>query len=173
MGETKKVGLTGRFGSRYGVGIRKRVLKTESAQRKKHQCPVCEKINVKRTAAGIFECNSCGNKFAGGAFIPETLTGKLVKKMISQKKFSEQEFKALEEIEETLNKEKELEKEAKKEIKEKTEKKPETKKEKKEIKEKQAIKEAKKEIKKSKEKNKTVKKDKTKSFKKTEKEKKK
>jgi large subunit ribosomal protein L37Ae len=115
MSETKKVGLTGRFGSRYGVGIRKRVLKTEKLQRKKHQCPVCEKINVKRTAAGIFECNSCGNKFAGGAFIPETLTGKLVKKMISQKKFSEQEFEVLEELEKKINKENEGKSEHKKE----------------------------------------------------------
>jgi len=103
MGKTKKVGLTGRFGSRYGVGIRKRVLKTEKTQKIKHECPKCGKENMKRNAAGIFECRYCKNKVAGGAFVPETLTGKLVRKMISQKKFSAQEFEALQQAQEEAN----------------------------------------------------------------------
>ena len=33
MANTKKVGTSGRYGSRYGVGIRKRVVKTEAKQK--------------------------------------------------------------------------------------------------------------------------------------------
>lgn len=125
MGETKKVGLTGRFGSRYGVGIRKRVLKTEILQKRKHECPKCGKENMKRTAAGIFECKFCENKVAGGAFVPETLTGKLVRKMISQKKFSAQEFEALQQEQEKLNFEPEEEHKKDSEHKEHKKEKPE------------------------------------------------
>jgi len=87
MAETKKVKSTGRFGTRYGVGIRKRILKVEAKQKQKHKCPSCGFKKVKRTAAGIFECNKCGAKFAGGAYFPETMSGQVVNKMISQKSF--------------------------------------------------------------------------------------
>ncbi len=123
MSKTKKVGLTGRFGSRYGVGIRKRLLKTEKLQRQKQECPNCGKKNVKRLAKGIFQCNSCGFKFAGGAYIPETLTGKLVKKMVLQKKFSAQEFQELEQLEQTLLNEEQKRKEKTKAKKSKSSKK--------------------------------------------------
>jgi len=84
---TKKVKRTGRFGSRYGVGIRKRLLKIESEQFAVHNCPECGAPKVKRKAPGIFECRKCGYEFAGGAYVPETLAGSIVKKMVSQKSF--------------------------------------------------------------------------------------
>jgi large subunit ribosomal protein L37Ae len=87
MGNTKKVGSTGRFGSRYGVGIRKRILKVEKNQNQKHTCPSCGKNKVTRKAKGIFKCK-CGHTFAGGAYLPETLSGKIIKKVVSQKKFA-------------------------------------------------------------------------------------
>lgn len=85
---TKKVYSTGRFGSRYGVGIRKRVIKVEARQRAKKKCPECKLGNLKRRAAGIYFCSKCEKEFAGGAYVPETMTGSLIKKMVSQKKFS-------------------------------------------------------------------------------------
>ena len=112
MGETKKVASTGRFGSRYGVGIRKKVLKVESIQFQKKVCPNCGSNNVKRKSAGIFFCNKCSHKFVGGAYLPKTLTGKIISQMVSQKKFAPKE---LEEIsspkEETTEKIEEPEKE--------------------------------------------------------------
>lgn len=100
MGETKKVKSAGRLGSRYGVGIRKRLLKIEAKQQRRYECPFCGFKRVKRKAAGIFACGKCHAKFAGGAYLPETLPGSIIKKTVAQKAFSN---KALgEEIEKTL-----------------------------------------------------------------------
>ena len=54
MGNTKKVRTAGRFGSRYGVGIRKRLLKVEDKQEKNYACPFCGFKKVKRKAAGLY-----------------------------------------------------------------------------------------------------------------------
>ncbi len=88
MGRTSKVYSTGRFGVRYGVGIRKRVIKVEAQQKDRKKCPFCGLSKLKRKAAGIFSCEKCGKEFAGGAYFPETMTGSLIKKMVSQKRFS-------------------------------------------------------------------------------------
>ncbi len=87
MSSTKKVKSAGRFGSRYGVGIRKRVIKVESRQKKAGECPACGYLKVKRVAAGIFLCRKCAARFSGGAYYPQTLTGKIVGKMVTQKSF--------------------------------------------------------------------------------------
>jgi len=87
MKKTKKVKSTGRFGSRYGVGIRKRVVKVEEKQNRKVICPFCKFKKIKRQAAGLFECRKCGAQFTGGAYESETLIGKTIKKMVSQKSF--------------------------------------------------------------------------------------
>ncbi len=84
----KKVSSAGRYGARYGLGIRKRIIKIEDKQKLQEPCPRCGFRKVKRTAAGIFLCKKCNAKFAGGAYFPSTLTGKIVGKMISQKSFS-------------------------------------------------------------------------------------
>ncbi len=70
--KTKKVGVTGRFGARYGSTIRKRVKAIEEKSRALHKCPRCQSIKVKRIAVGIWQCKKCGLKFAGGAYEPET-----------------------------------------------------------------------------------------------------
>ena len=84
---TKKVHTTGRFGSRYGVGIRKRVLKVELKQKVKNECPFCGYQKIKRQAKGIFVCRKCGSKFAGGTYTPSTLAGNIIRRMVHQKKF--------------------------------------------------------------------------------------
>lgn len=68
--KTKKVGAAGRFGSRYGKKIGVNFSKVEKFKSEKWQCPSCLKKTVKRGAAGIWCCRSCGHKFAGKAFKP-------------------------------------------------------------------------------------------------------
>jgi len=87
MGNTRKVKSTGRFGARYGVGIKKRVLKVEEKQRNLLACPFCGFKKIKRIAAGLFICKKCEAKFTGGAYESETLVGKTIKKMVNQKSF--------------------------------------------------------------------------------------
>ncbi len=87
MGDTKKVKHAGRFGARYGRGVRSRIIKIEAKQRQLHECPKCGFKRVKRISTGIYQCKKCGFKFAGGAFTPETMSGKIVKKMTKQRSF--------------------------------------------------------------------------------------
>ena len=70
MGRTKKVGIAGRFGSRYGKKIRTNVIAVEKELRKPHPCPECMKKTLKRVSAGIWECKKCGTKIAGKAYRP-------------------------------------------------------------------------------------------------------
>ncbi len=80
MGRTKKVGTTGRFGTRYGATTRKRVRKVEQTLKIKHMCPSCDTPKVKRVSIGIWECTFCGYRFSGGSWAPETSGGKIVQR---------------------------------------------------------------------------------------------
>ncbi|MFQ6136177.1 MAG: 50S ribosomal protein L37ae [Candidatus Hydrothermarchaeales archaeon] len=70
--KTKKAGPAGKFGSRYGMRLRKRYAEIDRKMRKLHKCPSCQKIGVKRVASGIWQCRKCGAKFTGGAYLPKT-----------------------------------------------------------------------------------------------------
>ncbi|MCH7568215.1 MAG: 50S ribosomal protein L37ae [Nanoarchaeota archaeon] len=67
----KKIKASGRFGSGYGMRVRKKLNKIEFLQRKKQICPYCSKAGVKRKAAGIWHCRKCNKKFAGPAYVLE------------------------------------------------------------------------------------------------------
>lgn len=67
---TKKVGSSGRFGSRYGVRIRKRVADVEAQSKGRHECPKCKAVALGRKATGIWECRHCGAKFASSSYMP-------------------------------------------------------------------------------------------------------
>lgn len=75
-GNTKKVGITGRFGARYGSTVRKRVRKVEERMKQPHKCPRCLTKAVHRLAVGIWQCRKCNLKFSGGAYMPETAEGR-------------------------------------------------------------------------------------------------
>jgi large subunit ribosomal protein L37Ae len=68
---TKKVGIAGKYGPRYGVKIRKRLAEVEGGKVLKRQCPRCKHVAVKRTDTGIWVCRRCDYKYAAGAYAPK------------------------------------------------------------------------------------------------------
>ncbi len=70
MGRTKKVGLSGRYGPRYGRKVKVELIPIEVEQKKSHTCPVCKRPALKRVVAGIWQCKKCGAKIAGRAYTP-------------------------------------------------------------------------------------------------------
>ncbi|MHA2363128.1 MAG: 50S ribosomal protein L37ae [Candidatus Hodarchaeales archaeon] len=76
MPRTKKLGITGRFGTRYGSTLRKRVKFIEDTQKQWHICPQCNSKRVKRVSIGIWACRKCDFKFTGGSYSPLTESGK-------------------------------------------------------------------------------------------------
>ena len=69
---TKKVGITGKYGTRYGASLRKQVKKIEISQRKSYYCDFCGKNAMRRQAVGIWSCRPCGKTLAGGAYTKRT-----------------------------------------------------------------------------------------------------
>ncbi|RKF80893.1 60S ribosomal protein L43 [Golovinomyces cichoracearum] len=77
---TKKVGVTGKYGTRqflhfclgYGASLRKQVKKMEITQHAKYVCTFCGKTSVKRHSVGIWDCKSCKKTVAGGAYTVST-----------------------------------------------------------------------------------------------------
>lgn len=72
---TKKVGSAGRFGPRYGGVMRKQVAAIEKVQKAAHACIKCGAQSVYRIHTAIWECQKCGDSFAGGAYAPQTGAG--------------------------------------------------------------------------------------------------
>lgn len=56
---TKKVGIVGKYGTRYGASLRKQIKKVEVSQHSKYVCQFCGKVAVKRSAVGIWKCKAC------------------------------------------------------------------------------------------------------------------
>ena len=123
---TKKVGITGKYATRYGQKLRKQVKSIEILQRVKSICPFCGKKSIRREAAGIWKCRGCRRAIAGGAWefvttaatTAKTTINRLKKNLESRKK-PEKEIDEDEEEEEQQQKEKKGQKAEKKENKEK------------------------------------------------------
>lgn len=62
---TKKVGIVGKYGTRYGASLRKQIKKIEVSQHSKYFCSFCGKYSVKRQAVGIWKCKACGKVQVG------------------------------------------------------------------------------------------------------------
>ena len=65
---TKKVGVVGKYGTRYGASLRKQIKKIEISQHAKYTCMFCGKQAMKRSAVGIWKCKACRKTVAGGAY---------------------------------------------------------------------------------------------------------
>ena len=75
MEKVDKLGSAKRFGARYGTKPKYLFAKIEKEQRKKHKCPYCNNVQVKRVAVGIWHCRKCNAKFTGKAYsITKTIT---------------------------------------------------------------------------------------------------
>jgi len=84
MARTKKVGVTGRFGARYGRKAKRTVKQIEENMKKYHTCPQCDRPAVKRVATGIWKCRKCDAVFTGGAYVPSTPMGKTAARNIKR-----------------------------------------------------------------------------------------
>mmetsp|Transcript_19422 Transcript_19422/g.41818 ORF Transcript_19422/g.41818 Transcript_19422/m.41818 type:complete len:95 (-) Transcript_19422:331-615(-) len=81
---TKKVGITGKYGTRYGSTLRKLVRKIEVSQHSTYRCAFCGKDNIKRTCVGIWHCKSCRKVIAGGAYTLSTPAAVTVRSTIGR-----------------------------------------------------------------------------------------
>ena len=81
---TKKVGVVGKYGTRYGASLRKTVKKMEITQHAKYTCTFCGKDSMKRHSVGIWYCNTknCLIKVAGGAWTYSTTAAASVRSAI-------------------------------------------------------------------------------------------
>uniref|UniRef100_A0A2R8ZVL2 Ribosomal protein L37a n=1 Tax=Pan paniscus TaxID=9597 RepID=A0A2R8ZVL2_PANPA len=68
---TKKVGIVGKYGTRYGASLWKMVKKVEISQHAKYTCSFC--------AVGIWHCGPCMKTVAGGAWTYNTTSAITVK----------------------------------------------------------------------------------------------
>ncbi|MHA1231894.1 MAG: 50S ribosomal protein L37ae [Candidatus Helarchaeota archaeon] len=78
---TKKVLMAGRYGTRYGATLRKRIRNIEIKSKSKFRCPLCRTRAVKRVSNGIWQCRKCNAKMSGGAWVLETMEGKKSKRI--------------------------------------------------------------------------------------------
>ncbi|CAL9184206.1 unnamed protein product [Musa hybrid cultivar] len=79
---TKKAGIVGKYGTRYGASLRKQIKKMEVSQHAKYFCEFCGKYAVKRKAVGIWGCKDCGKVKAGGAYTLNTASAVTVRSTI-------------------------------------------------------------------------------------------
>ncbi len=98
--KTKKVGIAGTFGARYGTKVRDSYRDVMKKQKAKYVCPKCGKKKVRRVSYAIWECSSCGYKFAGGAYTPWTNLGKVAMRVVGAHLKGEEAIKEIAEAEE-------------------------------------------------------------------------
>ncbi|KAK5658495.1 hypothetical protein OQA88_1887 [Cercophora sp. LCS_1] len=67
-----EVGITGKYGVRYGASLRKQLKQVEILQHARYVCTFCGKKSVKRAAWGIWHCQRCKKTMTGGAYVLAT-----------------------------------------------------------------------------------------------------
>ena len=81
---TKKAGIVGKYGTRYGGTLRKVIKKMEVTQHAKYNCNFCGKNSVKRQATGIWKCLRCKKTMAGGAYVLSTAAAVTIKTAVTR-----------------------------------------------------------------------------------------
>ncbi len=59
---TKKVGIVGKYGTRYGASLRKQIKKIEVSQHSKYFCPFCGKVRPVCDPYTCFSSRSCSRR---------------------------------------------------------------------------------------------------------------
>ena len=103
---TNKVGITGKYGTRYGQKLRKQVKAIEILQRTKYTCPFCGKNSIRRSAVGIWRCKACRRNIAGGAWEFSTTAAQTARSTINRLKKDAVELKKEVEVEVEVQEEK-------------------------------------------------------------------
>lgn len=70
---TKKVGIVGKYGTRYGASLRKLIKRMEVSQHKKYTGP-SGKDDLKRQAVGIWHCKSLNRKVSTCVYMSLSLS---------------------------------------------------------------------------------------------------
>ena len=85
---TKKVGITGKYGTRYGASLRKTVKKMEISQHSNFYCTFCGKDKMKRQSVGVWFCDdkNCRITVAGGAWNYSTTAAASVRSAVKRLK---------------------------------------------------------------------------------------
>jgi len=68
MGRSKNKPPLKGLAQKYGATLRKRYSRIFRLLKKKRNCPMCGSPKFKRESAGIWICQSCNHKVAGGAY---------------------------------------------------------------------------------------------------------
>ncbi len=66
---TKKVGIAGWMGPRYGIRIRRRTQEVEKSRAATYACPKCSTVSVRRVGSGLWRCSRCERTFASDAYV--------------------------------------------------------------------------------------------------------
>jgi large subunit ribosomal protein L37Ae len=90
------------FNVRGGRKLRKSYNKIKKAKTSKYMCPTCSKQSVKRVKIGMWECISCGSKYAGGAYEFTTAPGNVARRIINDLNKKNKIEMNVDEIEEEL-----------------------------------------------------------------------
>lgn len=56
------------LGQKYGATVRKRYSRIYRTLKQKRRCPECNSLKLRRIDSGIWGCQICGFKIAGGAY---------------------------------------------------------------------------------------------------------
>lgn len=83
---TRKVGIVGKYGTRYGASLRKMIKKIEVSQHSKYSCSFCGKNAMKRSCVGIWKCKACNKTVAGGAYVYQTTAAATVRSNVRRLK---------------------------------------------------------------------------------------
>jgi len=81
---TKKAGIVGKYGTRYGGTLRKVIKKMEVTQHAKYNCSFCGKNGIKREATGLWKCGRCKKTMAGGAYVLSTAAAVTIRTAVSR-----------------------------------------------------------------------------------------
>ena len=79
---TKKLGIMGKFGTRYGAALKKMAKKLCESTAATYVCPFCGKDAIRRVAVSVWRCRRCEKILAGGAWQLSTPSALSVKTTI-------------------------------------------------------------------------------------------